>query len=164
MQLKMCIAEPEDASRIAGIHMAAFASNAMLLAQFPSLVVCQALQHSIELKALADIRDSNTTVLVVRSNMKGLSDSLSESLSEQGDIIAFAKWAHPTGLNDGYEEPRWIWPEGTAFDVLAEWTQLTEEARTTALGSQACYRKSSIRLRTVSVFAPLSLNPVLSLC
>jgi hypothetical protein len=140
MPIQCCIAEPGDASRIADIHTAAFASNAMLLAQFPSAEVRQALQHSIELKALADIRDPDTTVLTVRKNEKALSDE-SDKLS---DIIAFAKWAHPIGPNDGYEEPLWIWPEGTAFDVLAEWTQLMEEAQTTAMGSQACYRKSSI--------------------
>lgn len=64
-QLSLRTAIPEDASRIAEIHMAAFGSNAMLHAQFPTPAIRKRLQTSIEEKALADIRDPKTTVLVV---------------------------------------------------------------------------------------------------
>jgi ribosomal protein S18 acetylase RimI-like enzyme len=151
MLLRCCIAEPKDAPRIAEIHMAAFASNAMLLAQFRSAEVRHALQHSIRLKAVADIEDPNTTVLIVKRggvhtmlDEKESSSSLGTSSSD-GSIIAFAKWAHPTKPDDEYEEPPWVWPEGTALDVLDGWTRLVEEAQTTAMGSQACYRKSLSR-------------------
>ncbi|OAL51696.1 hypothetical protein IQ07DRAFT_671792 [Pyrenochaeta sp. DS3sAY3a] len=150
MLLRCCIAEPEDAPRIAEIHMAAFASNAMLLAQFRSTAVRHALQHSIELKALSDIEDSKTTVLFIRRDgmqtmldEKESSNALGIPLSDS-TIIAFAKWAHPTEPHDEYEEPPWIWPEGTALDVLDDWTRLVEEAQTRAMGSQACYRLTFI--------------------
>lgn len=148
MSLQCCIAEPKDAPRIGEIHMAAFASNAMLLAQFPSADVRHALQHSVELKALADIEDSNTTVLVVRgSGMQTIPDekelsNASGAPSSDGIIIAFAKWAHPTKPEDEYEEPPWIWPEGTALHILEDWTGRVEAAQTTAMDSQVCYRKS----------------------
>jgi hypothetical protein len=148
MSLQCCIAGAKDAPRIAEIHMAAFRSNAMLLAQFRTAEVRRALQHSIELKALADINDPHTTVLVVRrSGVPSIPEKESRdgaSATSSGDaIIGFAKWAHPTEPHNEYEEPPWIWPEGTAFDVLAEWTSLVEEAQVKAIGSQPCYRKSS---------------------
>lgn len=64
-QLRLHTATREDASRIAEIHMAAFGPNAMLHAQFPTPIIRQELQKCIEKKALADIDDSKTTVLVV---------------------------------------------------------------------------------------------------
>jgi hypothetical protein len=147
MLLRCYVAEPEDAPRIAEIHMATFGSNAMLLEQFPSPQVRQALQHSIELKVSAEIEDHNTTVLIVRRedapnilDQKELSNNLS-ALCSKGVVIAFAKWAHPTEPDDEHQEPPWIWPEGTALDVLDDWTKLVEEAQTTAISSQPCYRK-----------------------
>ena len=44
--------------------MAAFRSNAMLQAQFPTEDVRKALQRAIEMKALADIEDTNITVIL----------------------------------------------------------------------------------------------------
>jgi hypothetical protein len=66
MPLLVAIAEPADAARITDIHMAVFGSNAMLRAQFPTATVRAELQKTIEKKALADIEDHRTTVLVVR--------------------------------------------------------------------------------------------------
>jgi hypothetical protein len=76
MSLLCRVGEPKDAARIAEIHMAAFGSNSMLLAMFPSVAIRQAVQHIIELKALADIQDSNTTVLTVQRS--GIRTSCSE--------------------------------------------------------------------------------------
>jgi len=128
--------------------MAAFRSNAMLLAQFRSAEIRKALQRSIESKALADIQDANTTVLTVQKggastdiDGKEVNTIVGAPLTEY-TIIAFAKWAHPTAPDDDYEEPPWMWPEGTSLDVLADWTKLVEEAQKEAMGSQACYRKS----------------------
>lgn len=67
-QLNMRTATPEDAPRIAEIHMAAFGPNAMLHAQFPTPTIRKRLQTCIEKKALADIDDPKTTVLVVISS------------------------------------------------------------------------------------------------
>ena len=63
-QLCMRAATPEDAPRIAEIHMVAFGPNAMLHAQFPTPAIRKRLQTCVEHKALADIDDSKTTVLV----------------------------------------------------------------------------------------------------
>ncbi|KAF2203948.1 putative GNAT family acetyltransferase [Delitschia confertaspora ATCC 74209] len=128
--LCLSFAQRSDAARIAAIHMAAFGRNAMLHAQFPSPEVRNDLQTSIEKKALADIEDPNTTVLVVRL----LEDNL----------IAFAKWAHPTHENDDYVEPPWIWPQGTAWDVLEQWSRATEDAQKRVMGDTPCYRLNFI--------------------
>jgi hypothetical protein len=150
MVLRCCVAEHKDAPRIAEIHMTAFKSNAMLLAQFRSAEVREALQLSIESKALADIQDPNTTVLIVQKSgastdldKKELNNNVGAPLTEY-TTIAFAKWAHPTAPDDDYEEPQWTWPEGTSLDVLTDWTKLVEEAQKEAMGSQVCYRKSLI--------------------
>jgi hypothetical protein len=148
MALLCRIAEPKDAARIAEIHMAAFGSNKMLLAMFPSAVVRQAVQHIIKLKALSNIQDPNTTVLTVQRSATGTShdeerpnDNTIVQL-EDSTIIAFAKWAHPTESDNGSLEPQWTWPEGTALDVLSDWGKLMEEAQAAAIGPHSCYRTS----------------------
>lgn len=67
-QLHIRAATREDAPRIAEIHMAAFGPNAMLRAQFPTPAIRQGLQTCIENKAVADIDDPKTSVLVVTSS------------------------------------------------------------------------------------------------
>ncbi|KAJ8108974.1 hypothetical protein ONZ43_g6265 [Nemania bipapillata] len=162
MPLKLYPALPADADRISEIHMAAFASNAMLLAQFPTREVREGLKESIRLKALADIEDRNITVLVVRDapldsdapDMTGAEDDgrchhkveevLKAPNSEQaqsGKVIAFAKWSHPIGKNEEYEETPWVWPAGTNMQVLESWSKATEEAQDQAMGDLLCYRK-----------------------
>lgn len=64
-QLHLRAARREDVHRIAEIHMAAFGPNAMLHAQFPTPPTRKALQSCIANKALADIDNPKTTVLVV---------------------------------------------------------------------------------------------------
>uniref|UniRef100_A0A0B7K9Y3 N-acetyltransferase domain-containing protein n=1 Tax=Bionectria ochroleuca TaxID=29856 RepID=A0A0B7K9Y3_BIOOC len=135
--LLMRLATRQDAPRIAEIHMAAFGTNAMLLAQFPTPAIRQALQISIENKALADIDDPKTTVLVVAVG----SDDPEKSLD---NVISFAKWSHPVDPSEGYVEPPWIWPEGTDLETLAAWTARAAEAETRSLGSTPCYRLSFI--------------------
>ncbi|KAI0095553.1 putative GNAT family acetyltransferase [Hypoxylon sp. NC0597] len=152
MPLTLVAAEPEDAPRIAEIHMAAFGSNAMLLAQFPTPTVRDALKKSIELKALADINDLQTTVLVVRDSGSDAPSSPSEpdrneqghGPREQGKTIAFAKWAHPVSIDENYIEPHWVWPTGTDLKILGDWTNKTEEAQRHAIGDSPCYRLTFI--------------------
>uniref|UniRef100_A0A8H7N6Q5 N-acetyltransferase domain-containing protein n=1 Tax=Bionectria ochroleuca TaxID=29856 RepID=A0A8H7N6Q5_BIOOC len=135
--LLMRFATRQDAPRIAEIHMAAFGTNAMLLAQFPTPAIRQALQISIENKALADIDDPKTTVLVVAV----VSDDPEKSLD---NVISFAKWSHPVDPSESYVEPPWIWPEGTDLETLAAWTARAAEAETRSVGSTPCYRLSFI--------------------
>ncbi|KAI1415437.1 putative GNAT family acetyltransferase [Hypoxylon sp. FL1857] len=148
MPLILVAAEPADAARIADIHMAAFSSNAMLLAQFPTPAVRNALKESIELKALADINDSKTTVLVVRDSDSTTSINTAEPGGDEqnpdrrglGEAIAFAKWAHPISTNEDYTEPHWIWPAGTDSKLLRDWANKTEESQKHAVGDSPCYR------------------------
>lgn len=133
MTLKLDIATPADAPRIAEIHMAAFGPNAMLRAQFPSPQVRQALQQSIEQKALADIDDPKTAVLVVRD--------IQDASGKTPAAIAFAKWSLPAEQGENYTEPPWVWPEGTDTGVLDAWTEATEAASERIIGSDPCYRQ-----------------------
>lgn len=135
MPLKLDLATPADAPRIAEIHMAAFGPNAMLRAQFPSPQVRRALQGCIEHKALVDIDDPKTTVLVVRD--------IRDDEAQQEKVppaVAFAKWSHPIGQDENYTEPPWVWPEGTDMGVLNAWTDTTEGAEDRIMAGNPCYR------------------------
>lgn len=142
--------------------MAAFASNAMLLAQFRTPEVREGLRESIRLKALADISDPMITVLVVRditpdsdasnvtadqgngSGQSPLNDITGESRSEEtqvGKVIAFAKWSHPVSKDEEYEETPWLWPPGTNMKILESWGEVAEEMQEQAVGEKPCYRK-----------------------
>ncbi|KAI4233383.1 MAG: hypothetical protein LQ349_004437, partial [Xanthoria aureola] len=97
------VALETDADRIADVHMAAFGSNALLRAQFPTPDVRTQLRDSIATKAAADIRDPHIAVLVVR---------------DRDQIVSFAKWSLPVSTSETYMEAAWVWPEGTKFEVL----------------------------------------------
>lgn len=151
MSLLLWSAQLADSARIAEIHMASFGPNAMLRAQFPTPETREALQASIELKTSADIQDTNTTVLIVRlvdaksedcNPLKSSRDTEEGKTSEStaGRIIGFAKWAHAVDDED-YVEPPWIWPAGTALDVLNEWTRQTENKYNRVMAFAPCYRK-----------------------
>lgn len=120
------LATETDADRIADVHMAAFGSNALLLAQFPTPDVRTQLRHCIAKKAAADIRDPNIAVLVAR---------------DQEKIVSFAKWSLPVTAPETYVEAPWVWPDGTNFSILHEWTEKMEEAQQRALGELPSYRE-----------------------
>ncbi|KAI2611650.1 putative GNAT family acetyltransferase [Hypoxylon fragiforme] len=135
-QLTMRVATREDAPRIAEIHMAAFGPNAMLHAQFPTPAIRQGLQTSIEHKALADIDDPKTTVLVVTSS--------DDPESTGSSVVAFAKWSHPVQPGEDYVEPPWIWPEGTDLKTLGDWVTKAAEVEKRCIGDAQCYHLSYI--------------------
>lgn len=139
MGLWCAAAEPKDAACFAEIHMAAFGPNAILQAQSPTAEVRFALQRTIMVKALADIRDPNIAVLVVQKlePMKSNGDESAVSATEK--VIGFAKWSHPTNQDSDYEETPWNWPDETALDVLSRWSQATEKAQDAAIKSDPCY-------------------------
>ncbi|KAH8600204.1 putative GNAT family acetyltransferase [Bisporella sp. PMI_857] len=128
MPLSLSLATPDDSPRIAEIHMAAFISNTMLRAQFPTPEIRVALQSSIEKKVLADIKDPQISVLVL------------EEVDRK--IISFSKWNHPATDGTSYEETPWVWPKGTNLEVLEKWTRKTEEAFEKSLKQAPCYRLS----------------------
>ncbi|KAI0142750.1 putative GNAT family acetyltransferase [Xylariaceae sp. FL1272] len=166
MTLVLSLAEPADADRIAEIHMVTFASNAMLLAQFPTPSVRKALQESIRTKALADIEYPYISVLVVRdvascnhepvkallSDLSVLDqkaeklpgNTVSEPESEpkhemKSQVIAFAKWTHPIADDGRPDEPDWNWPTGTNMDLLNGWIKAAKGAHVKAMGDKPCY-------------------------
>lgn len=144
MPLYVSPASKTDAPRIAAIHLAAFGTNAMLLAQFPTPTVREKLQDCIATKALADIRDPNIAVLVVRDNANG-----------NDKIISFAKWSLPVRQGEMSMEAKWLWPEGTNLEVLEEWTGVVEAAKARVMGDEACYRKSLWAIYVVPSSHPL---------
>ncbi|KAL9069691.1 MAG: hypothetical protein Q9161_005392 [Pseudevernia consocians] len=112
--------------------MAAFGTNAMLLAQFPTPTIREQLQLCIATKALADIGDPKTAVLVVRDDGRG------------NDVVSFAKWSRPVWEGEVYVEPAWSWPEGTDLEVLDRWTGVVEGAKERVVGEGPCYRLTYI--------------------
>ncbi|KAI0802188.1 putative GNAT family acetyltransferase [Xylaria sp. FL0064] len=157
MPLKLYPAVPADTDRISEIHLTAFASNTMLLAQFPTPHVRKGLQESIRLKALADIDDPKITVLVVRETppasetlLVGAETGVKYSCqvtgqgnrqeAQEGQVIAFAKWSHPISRDEEYEETAWIWPPGTNMKILESWGRAAEEGQEQAVGRDPCYR------------------------
>lgn len=136
MPLRVTPASETDAPRIAAIHMAAFGANAMLLAQFPTPTVRQRLRTCIAAKALADIRDPKTAVLVVRDD-----GDEHEDRGVDDRVVSFAKWSLPVREGDTYVEAPWVWPEGTDSGVLERWTGVVEGAKERVVGNGPCYRK-----------------------
>lgn len=128
-QLTLIEASEDDATRIADIHMAAFGSNLMLLAQFPTPAIRDKLRVTLREKVVDEIRDPQWAVLVV--------------CDDTGKIISFAKWRRPIPESEWgvYVEAPWKWPEGTRLDVLEEWTWKVEEAGERLLGRTPCYCK-----------------------
>jgi hypothetical protein len=128
-QLTLSEASEDDAARIADIHMAAFGTNLMLLAQFPTPASRDELRVTLREKAVDEIRDPQWTVLVV--------------CDDTGKIISFAKWKRPVPESelDRYIEKPWKWPTETRFDILEEWTSKVEEAGNMLLGTTPCYCK-----------------------
>lgn len=123
------IAAESDADRIADVHMAAFGRNALLLAQFPTPDIRIQLRNSIAKKAADDIRDPNVAVIVA---------------TDQDKIVSFAKWSMPVAASETYREAPWVWPDGTNFAVIHEWTEKVEEAELTVLNGLPSYHLSFI--------------------
>lgn len=146
MPLHLTRASETDAPRIAAIHMAAFGTNAMLLAQFPTPSIRKDLQTCILAKTLADIRDPKIAVLVVRDDDDHDDDDASSGGRKgngngNGEVISFAKWSLPVGKGEGYAEAPWMWPEGTDLDVLGRWSELVERVKERVVGEGVCHRK-----------------------
>jgi len=141
MALEPTFATESDASRIAEIHMAAFGSNPLFLAQFPSPAIRDQLRSRIAQKAADDIRDPHIAVLVVR---------------DQNRVVSFAKWSLPVEASAIYVEAPWVWPEGTDIAVLEQWTEIVEGAKQRALGGLPAYRTLCRSL--VASLAPCSLS------
>jgi hypothetical protein len=140
--LQLTVATEADADCIASIHLAAFDSNPLLHAQFPTPSSLEVLHAALSQDALNAIRNGEgcgTIVMVVRDT------------EADGQIISFAKWDLP-------EKPKVIahsdftWPEGCGQEYLDENREKAGSAKNRVVGNKPCYRKNCISLCFHSIF------------
>lgn len=133
MVLHLSAAATADVDQIAAVHLAAFDSNALLHAQFPTPSSRAALQRILSQEMFATIQSdhSRKVVLVVRDT------------DAENQIISFAKWDLP-GLSKGHSPLRSTWPEDCQEQYLNEYHDKAEAAKNRVVGDQPCYRKLCI--------------------
>jgi hypothetical protein len=118
-------ATPEDAPRIAEIHLAAFDVNPLLHAQFPTPQDLANLEEFLAEDTLEELADSTKKVLVVKT--------------EEGKIISFAKWTLPEAGTEVLHEDT-VWPKGVR-ELLDEYYMKAEAVKRRVIGGERCYRK-----------------------
>jgi hypothetical protein len=132
MVLQLSPATAADVDRIAAIHLAAFDSNVLLHAQFPTPSSLAALRSILSNDMLHTIQEGETSrkvVLVVRDSAAG------------DQIIGFAKWDLP-GLAKGTPvHPDVTWPAECRKEFLDEYHTKAEAAKERVMGDGECYRK-----------------------
>jgi hypothetical protein len=119
--------------------MAAFGTNALIRAIYPTGAVRKGLAHAVEMKALADIQDPHITVLVAHYLEHRETPLDPASPLTTSPIVGFAKWVHPVRPEDDYTPPPWKLPEGTDWDVLKPWIAAAEKAEETVIGQTPHY-------------------------
>ncbi|KAG4435026.1 hypothetical protein IFR05_009482 [Cadophora sp. M221] len=138
MVLKLHPASPSDADRIATIHLAAFNSNPLLHAQFPtpaSLVSLHTILAQEALRAIQNGQDAKAILVVRDTELEG-----GEKGNEQ--VIGFAKWDLPK-RNEGEKvvlHEGVTWHEDCRTEWLDRYHVLAEEAMGRVLGGGRCYR------------------------
>jgi hypothetical protein len=131
MSFHIEVAQPEDASAIAHLHIEAFSSNALMRAIYPSPSIWQGLEKATREKILADMEHSKLTVLVARRKRKG---------SE--DVVGYAVWAHPIHADEPHTPlPVWKLPEGTNWEVLGPWKETAAQVAEAVIGNRPHYGK-----------------------
>jgi hypothetical protein len=119
-------ATPEDAPRIAAIHLAAFDVNPLLHAQFPTPQDLANLEEFLAEDTLEELADATKKVLVVKT--------------EEGKIISFAKWTLPEAGDEVLHEDT-AWPKGCVRELLDEYYVKAEAVKRRVIGGERCYRK-----------------------
>ncbi|PMD48374.1 amidase signature enzyme [Hyaloscypha variabilis F] len=130
MVLQLSVATEADVECIASIHLAAFDSNPLLHAQFPTPSSLKGLHTSLSQDALSTIRkgeSSGKIVLVVRET------------AADDRIIGFAKWDLPQ-TSEGIFHSDITWPEGCRQEYLDEYIEKAESAKNRVIGDNPCYR------------------------
>ena len=134
MGLQLSEAVLSDADRIASVHLAAFDSNILLHAQFPTRSSLEGL-HTILSKDARDIIQNGETcgkiVLVVRDP------------EADNQIIGFAKWDLPTVRKSNSDI---TWPEGCQQQYLDEYHEKADAVKNRVMGNKPCYRKKCLLL------------------
>lgn len=139
MPFRLEIAQPDDIARITRIHMAAFSSNALICAIHSADKDLKDWRKSVERKALVDIHDAKTTVLVVLYQQEDKAELAPRKRSD--DIVGFAKWTHPFRLEDGYRPPPWEVPENTDQRILSPWLDEVQKVEAEIIGETPRYGK-----------------------
>jgi hypothetical protein len=132
MALQLSVATEADVECIASIHLAAFDSNPLLHAQFPTPSSLKGLHTSLSQDALSTIwkgESSGKIVLVVRET------------AADDRIIGFAKWDLPQ-TSEGIFHSDITWPEGCRQEYLDEYIEKAESAKNRVIGDNPCYRKT----------------------
>jgi hypothetical protein len=136
MVLQLSVATEADVESIASIHLAAFDSNVLLHAQFPtaeSLRGLQALLSQDALNIIQNGRSSGKVILVVRDTQI------------DNQIISFAKWDLPE-TSAGSSHSDITWPVGCRQEYLDEYQEKAESTKNRIIGDTGCYRKPYISL------------------
>lgn len=135
MVLRLSAAKAEDVDDIAALHLAAFDSNVLLHAQFPTKSSLDVLRSYLSQEMLGSIQAgerSKKAVLVVRD-------------TEANDkIISFAKWdlPRPVSKSEDPQVPDITCVEGCIKQYLVEYVTKAEDAKTRVIGNTPCYRKT----------------------
>ncbi|EGD98382.1 hypothetical protein TESG_05761 [Trichophyton tonsurans CBS 112818] len=123
-------AQESDAQSIVDIHIKAFSSNRMLLAQFPTENAREELKTFLADLIIQEIRDAGCAVFVVRN--------------DQGCLISFARWCLPRYTPDRRREVPLQLPEGTDKGVLNAWSARVLDVTRKAIGNIPHYHMSFI--------------------
>jgi hypothetical protein len=133
--------------------MDAFGTNAIIKAIHAADKDLKELREAVEEKALADMRDQKTTVLVVRYSDDESASVGSTRLSEncverrvsstedvvEGEIVGFAKWIHPVHPNENYKWPRWNLSKTKDRKVLEPWLAEVKRVEEEIIGDAPRY-------------------------
>ncbi|RDW71800.1 amidase signature (AS) enzyme-5 [Coleophoma crateriformis] len=123
MAINILEAGEADAELIAAIHLAAFDSNILLHAQFPTSTALASLQTILAEETKSSIRDPTKTVLIAKQYSK---------------VIGFAKWDLPTHTKIPFEDI--VWPDDADHDYLDQYANKAEAAKGRVTSDEPCYR------------------------
>jgi hypothetical protein len=132
--LQLSDAAPRDVERIASIHLAAFDTNVLLHAQFPtpeSLAVLHSILGQEMLYTIQNTQVSGKAVMVVRDT------------EAENQIISFAKWNLPNFSKGGHHVGA-AWHVDTRQDLLDLYHEKADQAKIRVVGDKPCYRKPSL--------------------
>jgi hypothetical protein len=119
------------------MHMDALGSNAVICAIHAEDEDLAELREAVEAKALADMNDEKTTVLVDHAVTapSGQDDEDGRSAAPTEDIITFAKWTHPIHPSEDCTPPAWNLPRSTDRDILRLWIEEVERVEAKIIGN-----------------------------
>ncbi|OAL73759.1 hypothetical protein A7D00_1787 [Trichophyton violaceum] len=123
-------AQESDAQRIVDIHVKAFSSNRMLLAQFPTATAREELKTFLVDLIIQEIWDPGYAVFVVRN--------------DQGRLVSFARWCLPRYTPDSRREVPPQLPEGTDMGVLNAWSARVMDVTRKVIGDTPHYHMTFI--------------------